>query len=64
MKNSILNIGNALNKADQQQINGGFGTVNPWDTCFCLLQDRDGNFYPKIVDCFSTCLNGTDPLQY
>lgn len=28
MKKSILNIGKALNKKDQQQINGGFGVCD------------------------------------
>ncbi len=58
MKKSILNLGKTLAKKEQKSINGGFGT------CFCLLQDRQGNFYAEIVDCYSTCPNGTDPLQY
>ncbi|TYQ00342.1 hypothetical protein C7447_101954 [Tenacibaculum adriaticum] len=64
MKKQILNLGKALNRAEQKGIKGGSGTVNPWDTCFCLLQDKFGNFYANIVDCYGTCPGGTDPLQY
>ncbi len=29
MRKSILNLGNALNKAEQRSINGGFGSTGP-----------------------------------
>ncbi|MCD8399744.1 hypothetical protein G1K66_01855 [Tenacibaculum finnmarkense] len=35
MKNSILNLGKALNKAEQQQINGGYSKL------YCLYHSTE-----------------------
>ncbi|RKF02915.1 hypothetical protein C8N26_2562 [Tenacibaculum lutimaris] len=48
MKNQILNLGKALKKSDQQQVNGGIPKL------FECLTDEDCNLYP---DSFSQCRN-------
>ncbi|TDQ23964.1 hypothetical protein [Tenacibaculum caenipelagi] len=63
MKKQILNLGKALNKVEQKSFWGGFGSVDENDRCFCLIQ-KGGQFYAHYVDCYSTCPDGSDPLQY
>lgn len=52
MKNSILNLGKALSKAEQQKINGGNSTFSAEcgvDECDCLkIINKDGDMeaYP------------------
>ena len=62
MKKSILNIGKALGKAEQKEINGGMPPPPPPGLCFCglFLIDENGSdcvyringntFYGVIVD--------------
>ena len=38
MKRQILNLGKALNKADQKEINGGLGPLKPFICCDPALQ--------------------------
>ena len=75
MKKSILNLGKALNKAEQKEVCGGTDPIAGFpggggstgsgtsSGCFCLIK-KGGQFYPVYVDCDSTCLDGSDPLQY
>ena len=66
MKKSILNIGKALNKAEQKSINGGGGkgpcpcTTNytslPGGGNFCSYPGSDPNFPGGV--CLGTVVNG------
>ena len=49
MKKSILNLGNALNKAEQKTINGG--SINPVNSCIC--NRLTGNW--NNPSCGTTC---------
>ncbi len=54
MKNQILNLGKSLNKAEQQQINGGANL--PYDN------ERDCELNGGIwYACISECYNSKDP---
>jgi len=55
MKN-LLNLGKALNKAEQLTINGGYSGCLT-NRCFC----RKGTGWIQ-VSCKSTCKDGTDPI--
>ena len=44
MKKSILNLGKALNKAEQKSINGGAGGCNHMALCFSQSDCGDINF--------------------
>ncbi|WGH76865.1 hypothetical protein P8625_06905 [Tenacibaculum tangerinum] len=47
MKKSILNLGKALNKTSQKQINGGYPAIPDEQKCkdYCLYERFDGVFY-------------------
>ena len=60
MKKSILNLGKALNKVEQKQINGGFGFQYPIGSCF-----QRGTNPPLLiakVPCNELCPNGATPF--
>ncbi|WP_442264473.1 hypothetical protein ACSIGC_08855 [Tenacibaculum sp. ZS6-P6] len=42
MKKSILNIGKALNKAEQRKVNGGFGSCDDYTGPFCYADSIPG----------------------
>lgn len=50
MKKQILNLGKALNKAEQQKVNGGV-----WDNCG---SDFSSYFVRNCGDCVNTILPG------
>lgn len=47
MKKTILNLGNALSRAEQKKIKGGEGTVISWDdpACDYFIPDSNGRCY-------------------
>ena len=51
MKNSILNLGKALNKADQKKINGGLSKCSSTSDCplefTCILFDSSFGYCQK-----------------
>ena len=57
MKKSILNLGKALNKAEQKSINGGGKRLGE-----CLVPDPDNNFEPMLVG-YAACNTYTCPPQ-
>jgi len=56
MKKQFLNLGKALNKAEQKQINGGGPVEGPNCKCFCY-----SNGVKTSNSCHSLCLDGTIP---
>ncbi|CAM1350219.1 hypothetical protein [Tenacibaculum crassostreae] len=71
MKKSILNLGKALNKAEQKQINGGddpilgdpgsggSGSSSTNEYGVCIIS---GTFKYYKIHCNSLCLDGTQPI--
>lgn len=55
MKKSILNMGKALNKADQKQINGGRKLVVSEPDCATAFQKCD-KCHPDDYNAFAACM--------
>ena len=58
MKKQFLNLGKALNKAEQKQINGGGGVSG---TGVCI--DSNGRLY-HVSSCDNLCRDGSRPFCY
>jgi len=56
MKNSILNLGKTLNKAQQKEINGKKAIILDDCNCFCYI-----NGVEKTNVCYELCPNGSIP---